>query len=265
MSYDILLYPRTPDQPWDDVLAADEEGADDATLADGAALEQGVATFRRIEGRLREVLSGELETWVAEETGGDVYGELSDPATGLQVELFAGSASVSYPYWEHADLESFHEQVRETVRVVAEETGYDAYDPQTGAGFDGTLADEAGREATRQLDSVDPDADTSGATPTVQPAAPTTVAPGEASEADPATTRPADPRQDPAFLRRRGTLYLALGALLTAVGAWRLSGGSTGWLTWLVIIIGVFDLLGGLFMLSISRRIQAAQETRPNP
>ncbi|GAA5159706.1 DUF308 domain-containing protein [Ornithinimicrobium tianjinense] len=254
MSYDLLLHPRTPDQPWDDVLAAAEEEVDDATLTDGAALEEGVATFRRIEARLRELLPGDLETWEAEETGGDVYGELNDPATGLQVELFADSASVSYPYREHADLESFHEQVRQAVRVVAEETGYDVYDPQTGADFDGTFADEAGREATRQLRSAG--AATEGGH---------TVAPGEAAEADPATTRPADPRQDPAFLRRRGTLYLILGALLAGVGFWRLSGGSTGWLTWLVIVIGVFDLLGGLFMLSISRRIQAAEEPRQNP
>lgn len=263
MSYDILLYPRTPDQPWDDVLAADEEEADDATLADAAALEQGLATFRRIEERLRQVLPGELDTWVAEETGGDVYGELTDPETGLQVELFAGSASVSYPYREHADLHSFHEQVRQTVRVVAEETGYDVYDPQTGADFDGSFADQAGRDAARELGGVGPEAAAGSATAADSETA--TVSPGEAAEADPATTRPADPRQDPAFLRRRGTLYLALGALLAAVGAWRLSGGSTGWLTWLVIIIGVFDLLGGLFMLSLSRRIQAAEESRQHP
>lgn len=252
MSYDLLLHPRTPDQPWDDVLAAAEEEVDDATLADGAALEEGVSTFRRIEARLREVLPGELETWVAEETGGDVYGELTDPTTGLQVELFAGSASVSYPYWEHSDLGSFHEQVRQAVRVVAEETGYDVYDPQTGADFDGTFADEAGRAATRQLQGAGAEGSD-------------TVAPGEAAEADPATTRPADPRQDPAFLRRRGTLYLILGALLAGVGAWRLADGSTGWLTWLVIVIGVFDLLGGFFMLSISRRIRAAEEPGQNP
>lgn len=256
MSYDILLYPRRPDQTWDEVVAADEDEVDDVSLGDETALAAGTATFRRIEDRLREVLPGELETWVAEETGGDVYGELSDPATGLQVELYARSAAVSFPYWEHEDLEAFHEQVRRTVEVVSEETGYEAYDPQTGAGFDGDLDDARGREAVRQLaaeerspappDERDPEAE-AGASP--------------ARAAVPAG-RSADPRQDPAFLRRRGILYLVLGALLTLFGFWRLNAVGSGWLTVLVLAIGVLDLLGGVFMLSLSRRAAEARAGR---
>lgn len=246
MSYDILLYPRTPGQSWEEVLAADEEEADDATLADEAALEQGVATFRRIEARLLDLLPGDLETWVAEETGGDVFGELSVPDTGLQVELFAGSAAVSFPYWERPDLDAFHEQVRQAVRVVAEETGYEAFDPQTDATFDGTFDDEAGRAMTRQLGESEVDGTAGAGAPEGTDATGGPAAPGP----DP---RP-DPRQDPAFLRRRGRLYTVIGAVLVLFGLWRLTTEGSGWLTLLVLGIGVLDLLGGLAMLATARR-----------
>lgn len=255
MSYDILLYPRRPDQDWDEVLEADEAETSEEALGDETALAEGVATFRRIASRLGEQLTGTVETWVAEETGGDVFGELSVPATGLQVELFHGSAAVSFPYWEHDDLEAFHEQVRQAVRVVAEETGYEAYDPQTGVAFDGTFDDAAGREATRQIGTQE-DVNATGTTEAGVAGAEGAV--GVATTADasgrPITANPVDPRRDPAFLRRRGILYLILGAVLTAYGAWQLSTGNAGWLTYVVLAIGVFDLVGGLVMLNVSRR-----------
>ena len=49
MSYDILLYPREPDQDWEAVLAADEADTPEEVLADENALAAGVGTFRRIE------------------------------------------------------------------------------------------------------------------------------------------------------------------------------------------------------------------------
>lgn len=265
MSYDILLYPRSAGQTWDDVIAADEDETDPTTLADEEALAQGVSTFRRIEARLREVLPGDVESWVAEETGGDVYGELSSTQTGLQVELFAGSAAVSFPYREHDDLPSFHEQVRQAVRVVAEETGYEAYDPQKGETFDGNLHDESGREAVRQLGTGRED-DVARRGSTAADLSPGMTDPdrmsttGDRPDAPAPAQRPApaDPRQDPSFLRKRGILYVALGVLLSVFGLWRLVGGDGGWLTILVLGIGVMDLLGGLFMLSLSRRIGAA-------
>lgn len=264
MSYDILLYPRTPGQDWDEIVAADGEDTDDSTLADAGALERGVATFRRIETRLRQALPDDLETWVAEETGGDVYGELSVGDTGLQVELFAESAAVSFPYTDQDDLDAFHAQVRQTVRIVAEETGYEAYDPQTGSSFDGTFADEVGRAATRRLSAADteqpsPLEDTSADLSTSTD--PSTPHPSDGSAATPTVTTPADPRQDPAFLRKRGVLYLVLGVLLTVFGLWRLVTGDSGWLTILVVVIGVMDLLGGVFMLSLSRRAPRAGST----
>lgn len=240
MSYDILLYPRRPGQEWAEVVEADEEETPDDDLRDEKALAEGVATFGRIEARLREALTGPVETWVAEETGGDVFGEFSETDSGLQVELFHGSAAVSFPYWDRDDLAGFHEQVRRAVTIVAEETGYEPYDPQTEDTFDGTFADEEGREATRALS-------------------------GEVVEDEP-TARPVDPRQEPAFLRRRGMLYLVLGVLLTLYGLWRLTGaGGTGWITVVVLVIGVLDLLGGLMMLGLARTAAERGADGPSP
>lgn len=249
MSYDILLYPRTPGQTWEEVVAADEDEPSSSVLDDEAALAAGTATFRRIEARLRELLPEELETWVAEETGGDVYGELSVPSTGLQVELFARSAAVSFPYWDHEDIPSFHAQVRRTVAVVAEETGYQAYDPQTGETFDGNFDDERGREAARQLDAEQ------GGAGAVDPLSGAVVA-GQDADTPPAVV---DPRRDPAFLRRRGIIYIVLGVLLLAFGLWRLEAVGSSWLTILVVGIGIMDLLGGLLMLSLARKAVSAQ------
>ncbi|AXH96813.1 hypothetical protein [Ornithinimicrobium avium] len=142
---------------------------------------------------------------------------------------------MSFPYWEHEDPEGFHEQVRQAVTIVAQETGYEAYDPQTQDAFDGTFADEEGREATRVLSGE-------------------VVDEGGPSPAGGRAARRGDPRQDPAFLRRRGMLYLVIGVLLTLYGLWRLMGaGGTGWITVVVLAIGVLDLLGGLMMLSLAR------------
>ena len=73
MSYDISLYPRTPGQDWDSVIEADQQ---EGPAMDQAQLDSGLATFRRIEARLREQLTEPVEVWVAEETDGDVVGEL---------------------------------------------------------------------------------------------------------------------------------------------------------------------------------------------
>ena len=136
MSYDITLYPRQPGQDWDEVIAADEL---DGPAMDEAQLAAGVSTFRRIEARLREQLTEPVEVWVAEETDGDVLGELTGTESGLQVELYDRSASVSFPAADRPDREAFHRLVRKAVRIVAEETGYEAYDPQLRAPSDGTI------------------------------------------------------------------------------------------------------------------------------
>ena len=148
MSYDILLYPRQPGQTWEQVVEADEQDGPEGTQAD---LDAGVATFRRIEARLREQLTEPVETWVAEEVGGDVYGELSALDSGLQVELYDRSASVSFPYGGGTDRGELHDRARHAVRIVGEETGYEAYDPQRERTFDGLFDDEAGHAEARRI------------------------------------------------------------------------------------------------------------------
>lgn len=274
MSYDILLYPRQPGQTWEQVVEADEQDGPEGTQAD---LDAGVATFRRIEARLREQLTEPVETWVAEEVGGDVYGELSALDSGLQVELYDRSASVSFPYGGGTDRGELHDRARHAVRIVGEETGYEAYDPQRERTFDGLFDDEAGHAEARRLaaeggtgeggpdDDAGYDAAPAGAT----------VAAGAGSAADPAAVSDADgttetedaparpdPRQNPRTLRRRGYLYLGIGAILTVLGVFRMTSGDGGLLTWFILGIGVIDLLGGLMMLSLAKQMDQGADLR---
>ena len=287
MSYDILLYPREPDQDWGAVLAADEADTPEEVLADENALAAGVGTFRRIESRLQRFLTGETETWVAEETGGDVLGEFTDVATGLQVSLFHGAASVTFPYRDVDNLSGFHIKVREAARIVAEETGYEAYDPQTGATFDGTVHDGAGREAARLAGypdaAADPDdeqdaaADGDGAAPDLAPPTSAPVVhpdpsagpsgqPGpEPGPAAPLSAREQriqammEARRDPRRVRRRAFFDLALAA---GVGVWvylRRADGETGFLTTVLMILGFMNLLSGVLGLRAASRLAQEQ------
>ncbi|WP_022923414.1 hypothetical protein [Serinicoccus marinus] len=242
MSYDITLCPRDAGQSWEDALAA-ADAEDSGREADEQALTEGVETFRRIETRLREVLSGELETWVAEETGGDVYGELTAPRTGIQVELFDGSAAVSLGEREPGeepsedsgpDRAQVLEEARRAVGIVAAETGYQPFDHQTEEPFDGTFREGA-----------------PGAEPAEATAGQTGIARPSAAEIA---------RRDPSSLRRRGWVYLVLGVAITVFAANRLASGESGVLTIMLLVIGILDLLGGLFLLSVGRR--AAEDER---
>lgn len=237
MSYDIALYPRQPGQEWDEAIR-EADTDDHALTADDAALARGVEVFGRIEAQLREVLSGPVETWVAEETGGDVYGELTATETGIQVELFDRSAAVSFSYGDDSDVERVHREVREAVGVVARETGYEAYDPQTDASFDGTFDDEH------------------GATPAADPAGPQLsvgMTPGDQA------------RQPPVNLRRRGWIYLILGIAIVALAAQRFASGNGNAITIVLLVIGGLDLLGGAFLLAISGRKAQDERLRQQP
>ena len=259
MSYDIALYPRLPDQPWDEAIAA-AEADDEALASDEQALASGVDTWRRIEGRVREVVTGPVEVWVAEEAGGDVYGELDAEETGIQVELFDRSASVSFPYRSDADVERVHHETREAVRIVAEETGYEAYDAQTGAPFDGTFDDEAGRAAARDRSdapaAADTDADTDSDTAPDQPTSTTEGLLGSGSA-----------RQSPASLRRRGWVYTVLGVVIVIFGIQRYSSGNGNALTIILLVIGFMDLVGGAFLLALASRAAQSERAglRPGP
>lgn len=244
MTYDITLYPRRPGQDWAEAIDAAE--ADDETLAaDEGALATGVDTFRRIEGRLRDVLDGPLESWTAEETGGDVYGELTATETGIAVELFDRSAEVSFTDTdgEGEERDELHRQVLRTVEVVAKETGYVAYDPQTGDAFDGVIRDAS----TLPADGIPADGTGMPEDGTAQPD-------GSQGGTDPVTDRP-DPRRNPASLRRRGWIYLLLGAVLVALAGRQFGDGGGGIFTIVLMVIGVLDVLGGLFLLSVAKRM----------
>ena len=253
MTYDISLYPRRPGQDWAEVVAADEvEGPG----MDQAQLDTGVATFRRIEARLREQLTEPVQVWVAEETDGDVLGELTATDSGLQVELYDRSASVSFPARERADRETFHQLVRQAVRIVADETGYEAYDPQTGRTYDG-LMDEA---------VADDGSPAGGATGTTGA---TVVGDNDGAQADTTGTAGVqprlDPRADPRMLRRRGWVYLVIGFVLGVIGVLRWTDGDRGWFTWIILAIAAFDLLGGQLMLSMARQLQSKQDDASLP
>ncbi|WP_151523799.1 hypothetical protein [Serinicoccus kebangsaanensis] len=233
MSYEITLCPREPDQDWTQALAA-ADAEDTGVQDDPDALTAGVETFRRIEQRLRDELSGELETWVAEETGGDVYGELTAVDSGIQVELFDRSAAVTITDAEAGDDESreaTERQAARAVEVVAAETGYEPYDHQAQRSFDGTFV---------TAPATDPDP----------------AAGGPAGAPDPAGRSAAEAaRRDPASLRRRGWVYVVLGLAIVLFAGNRLTSGDSGALTVILLVIGVLDLLGGAFLLAVSRRV----------
>ena len=267
MSYDISLYPRSPGQDWDSVIEADQQ---DGPEMDQAQLDSGVATFRLIEARLREQLTEPVEVWVAEETDGDVVGELTATESGLQVELYDRSAAVSFPYWEREDLGRFHDLVRRAVAIVADETGYQAYDNQTGSTFDGTFDDETGRELTRRLGEGQGADGAAGATAAGATGAGlagagssgTGMATTSGSGAEETPAKP-DPRRSPQSLRRRGWLYVIIGLVLTFFGVQRWLAGDTGVLTWFVLGIGAFDLIGGWMMFNLARQLSSQETADP--
>ncbi|GGK57146.1 hypothetical protein [Ornithinimicrobium pekingense] len=248
MTYEIALYPRRAGQDWADVVAADEQ---DGPPMDRTQLEAGVATFRRIEAHLRELLTEPVEVWVAEEADGDVLGELTATGSGLQVELYDRSASVSFPTGATEGRALLHDQARRAVRVVATETGYEAYDPQTGRAYDGLFDD--GSQPGPPVGGT--------AAASTEPSVPSAAA-APAGPAGPPSPL-ADPRLDPRMLRRRAVLYLVLGAALMVFALARLSAGDTGWLTWLFLGFAGFNLLAGWMMRQLAA--QATQRAAEEP
>lgn len=213
MSYDIVLVPRREGQSWEDALRVES--------ADTRSREELREVWARIESRLTRTLTGEVDSWSEEpDADGSTLGELSVTDSGLQVQLFVGQAAVAFPYWHQDDPDAFHQQVREAVRVVEEETGYAAFDPQTDGPFDGTFDDEPGIEFTRGLHDGPP----SSFAPQPQ----------------------VEPRPFYSGRRRAGT-YLVVGAIVTVVAALWLATGRGGTMSWVALAIGVADLvIGGM-------------------
>lgn len=279
MTYEILLYPRTPGQVWAEVIAADEADSPDMDLV---TLNRGVASFRRIEARLRDQLTEPVRTWVPEALDGDILGELQTRDSGLRVDLYDRSALVSAPYGgagaPGVDL------VRQAVEIVAAETGYEAYDPQVGDTFDGSFHDKAGQASLSRVTDQDDlwaEADPSTSegeaiSPDAQTATPLEgrIVDDEDQDGplDPRAERARlvqerrqqllEQRREPGALRRRGWMYLVFGAVLTGLALLRLADGDTEVFTWLFLGIGVFELLGARVAFSQARQ---AQEQRDQP
>lgn len=275
MSYEILLFPRTPGQDWVEVLEADET---DGPELDLVALNRGVARFRRIEARLREQLTEPVRTWAAEDVGGDILGELQTRDSGLRVDLYDRSASVSVPSGDAA----VDDLVRQAVEIVASETGYEAYDPQVRATWNGSFDAEARQASISSVSDRDDlwalDSDTArgGALSDETEEAPLEgqVIDGEEQEGplDPRAERARllqerreqlmEERRQPASLRRRAWFNVVFGVIAIGIGVVRQSTGDTGVLTWLFLGVGVFEI-GGAWLLFSQARQATEQGQQP--
>lgn len=235
VSYDITLMPRRPGQSWDEAL----EQSNGTEVADRTGL---LRTWDRIEERMRGVLSGQVEVYRSAPDSAELtVGELTAMDTGIQVQLFPGQAAVSFAYWEQDDPEDFHRQVREAVEIVAEETGYAAYDQQTGEGFDGSFDDGTGLAFTQQLRE-----EGSGRGGAVLPVDPGAAHVQPSAELDAYLQRASAPQPRRLYSgRRRAGTYLVVGAVVTIFAVWSLTSGNGGTLSWVALVIGVVDLVVG--------------------
>lgn len=235
----MVLVARRDGQSWEHALDEVERRADSDEPLDDRRLAQWTAIERRLRERAGDI---------------DVFADASvveaSFTVGLQVSLFAAEASVSYPYWEQEDPDAFRALVVDAVRIVEEETGFEAWDPQTGQAFDGTLDDETGLAAVRKMNAEggEPsifggdDEPAIGGEPTagVEPTAgdePTVPAVGGSALA-------ATQRED----RRRAKRYLTVGAIVLPLALLVLLLGEPGQLTVLGLAIGVVDLAVGAYL-----------------
>ena len=117
MSYDIDL--RLPEYgPIDDRAALEE-------LEGSPMSETERARNRGLVTRLREQ-TPELELHESDEAV-----ELTDLRSGIQISLFAKSGAVSMPYWHEGNAAELLRQISKYLRLLHDEGGFLAYDPQT--------------------------------------------------------------------------------------------------------------------------------------
>lgn len=144
MSYDILLVDRAEGEDFEDAV----ERWEALVEADEPVPPERSAALREQLDRIAARLAA-LGAWERHE-GEDVSG-LAGESLPISVDLEAHGATISYPYWDQDDRAAFHRTVAEVVRITVEETGLEAWDPQTGEPFDGSFHDERGLEAARQI------------------------------------------------------------------------------------------------------------------
>ncbi|HZK06127.1 MAG TPA: hypothetical protein VFC82_09845 [Actinomycetaceae bacterium] len=244
MTYDIALLPRRPGQDWFEALDA----AMRVEVKDRTEL---LKVWSRIEARLREVLSGEIDVrrHAPNSTSLIVAGLTSDD--GLEVGLYPGQASVSFPKREQGDPGGLHRQVTEVVRIVAEETGYAAFDPQKESDFDGTFGEESGPASTDRLRGQHANrarAESRNVTPPIEP-----VPEANAQQRDAYTEEPRPGDKD----RRRSTGYLIIGAGITVLALWLIVTGRGTTMTWVVLAFGVLDIVLAAYYWTVANRADA--------
>lgn len=148
MSYDILLVDRADGEDWDAAVERWESLVEE----DAPAPPERLAAMRERLDRIALRLA-DLDTWTRYDADG-VSG-ISGESVPISVDLEVYGGTVSYPYWEQDDPTAFRRTVADVVRIAAEETGLEAWDPQTGEAFDGTFHDERGLEAMRRIAARD--------------------------------------------------------------------------------------------------------------
>ncbi|NUR47970.1 MAG: hypothetical protein HOV71_07555 [Hamadaea sp.] len=132
MSYDVIFARLAAGQSWADFLDAEPVG-DDAPVDP--------ATWRRIVGRVREILPGATES-------GD---ELDHEETAIQLVCQADTAQLHVPYWYTGEAaRRMVTLLYRVAAVVTEETGMTGFDPQVEA----PVIDQRIDDAVAAFDSV---------------------------------------------------------------------------------------------------------------
>ncbi len=118
-----MFMPKPAEQSWDDVIEAMEEAAE-ADSGDSGGRPDPDSWSRIVEGArgiLGAVSVADLPT---------LY-ELTDENTGIQIQLYAGVAGLSVPYWYQGEAaRTIAVKIYRLAAVIAESTGLAGYDPQ---------------------------------------------------------------------------------------------------------------------------------------
>jgi hypothetical protein len=131
VGYDIVLAPRPED-----------EGAARRLPLSPARLEQ----WAWIEAEVRRTIPGPVQL-----NSDDSIAQLHFLDTGLLVNLFAEDALVAFPPPREEGVAELQQHVRAAVTAVARGTGWPAWDPQTGAPFDGVVRSDSELATARNL------------------------------------------------------------------------------------------------------------------
>jgi len=129
MSYGVTMLPIADGQSWEEVLAMEEEASDRGRSAFPVP-DEVREQWQRIIDRVQSVLPE--STAEAEH----LELEIHDAATGISVSADKHSAGLRVPYWYRgAEADQVLALVADVVRIVCEETGFEAWDPQMGRPF----------------------------------------------------------------------------------------------------------------------------------